>query len=98
MNSQSRYEKYGATIRFHKDKPYDDLVSSKQWTRFITQGLERASYKISSIPVSMEFRPDLIADAAYGNKNLWWLICTANNILDPNTELVAGKQIFIPII
>ena len=98
MNSQSRYAKYGARVRFHKGKPYNDLVSSKQWTNFITTGLERATYKITQVPVSMEFRPDLLADAAYGNKNLWWLICTANNIVDPNTELKAGKQIFIPII
>jgi len=98
MNNQSRYEKYGAQIRLHRKKPYLDLVSSKRWTRFITEGLENATYKVSQIPPSMEFRPDLIAQAAYGNKNLWWLVCTANNIIDPNTELTAGKQIYIAII
>jgi len=98
MDSTSRYNKYGAKVRLHKGKPYKDLVSSRSWTTLLTQGLENAKYKISQVPVSMEYRPDLIADAAYGNKNLWWLVCTANNISDPTTELKAGKQIFLPII
>ena len=50
------------------------------------------------IPVAMENRADLIALSAFGTEKLWWLICSANGIIDPTTELVAGKQIKIPII
>ena len=97
MHTNSRYEKYKSIRRLHRGKPYQDLVSSKTWTKFITAGLEKARYKIATIPVTMEYRPDLIANAAYGNKDLWWLVCTANSIMDPSTELTAGKQIFLPI-
>ena len=50
------------------------------------------------VPTNMENRADLIALAAFGTDRLWWLICTANGIIDPTTELIAGKQIRIPII
>lgn len=96
--SNSRFSTYMSTKRFHRDKPYMDLVSSKLWKAFLVDGLKKYDYKISVIPASMEFRPDLISGAAYGTEKLWWLVCTANAIIDPNTELVAGKQILLPII
>ena len=94
----SRFVTYHALKRTHRDKPFTDLVNSVEWRNFITANLQDASYKVAVIPPSMEYRPDLIAASAYGSKNLWWLICTANGIIDPNTELVAGKQILLPII
>ena len=96
--NRSRYDQFGAKIRYHREKPYNDLVSSKPWKTFLTSGLEAYSYKVATIPATMEYRPDLIANAAYGSVNLWWLICTANGIMDPSTELKAGKQILVPII
>mgnify|MGYP003651826038 CR=1 FL=1 len=95
---KSRYAQYGSKVRYHKGKPYNDLVSSRAWKNFLTKGLESFKYKVATIPASMEYRPDLIANAAYGSTSLWWLICTANGIMDPSTELKAGKQILIPII
>lgn len=44
-----------------------------------------------------EGRPDLLAYTFYGDVGLWWIICQYNGILDPQTELVAGKQLLIPI-
>jgi hypothetical protein len=41
-------------------------------------------------------RPDLIANAFYGDWSLWWLICQYNYILDPHAELVAGLVLIIP--
>ena len=41
-------------------------------------------------------RPDLLANAFYGDSNLWWLICQYNNIIDPQTELVEGKLLLMP--
>ena len=40
--------------------------------------------------------PDLIAYAYYGDETLFWIICLANRIADPFTELPLGKKIFIP--
>ena len=96
--ADSRYNTYGAFVRFHRQKPYRDLVSSRRWKHFISKTLENAEYKVSVIPAEMEFRPDIIAQAAYGDDRLWWLVCSANAIIDPNTELVAGKQIKLPLI
>tara|TARA_R110000765_G_scaffold395015_1_gene488722 strand:- start:262 stop:558 length:297 start_codon:yes stop_codon:yes gene_type:complete len=98
MVSNSRYNTYAASVRELRGKPYNDLVSSDNWKMFLTVGLEEMDYKIAMIPLEMEGRPDLIANAAYGNKNLWWLVCTANGIIDPSTELTSGKQITLPII
>ena len=94
----SRFTTYHALERTHRGKPIKDLVNSIEWRNFITVSLQNSTYRVAVIPPSMEFRPDLIAASAYGSKNLWWLICTANGIIDPNTELVAGKQILLPII
>ena len=41
-------------------------------------------------------RPDLVANDYYGDPTLAWIILQYNNILDINTEFVAGKTITIP--
>lgn len=94
----SRFVSFKALETTHRDKPFLDLVNSKQWKTFLVDTLENYRYNIAVIPASMEYRPDMIANAAYGTVNLWWVICTANHIIDPNTELVAGKEIRLPII
>ena len=95
---ESRFTSYEALERIHRGKPFRDLVNSNTWKSFIVENLESFSYKIAVIPANMENRADLIAQAAYGTDRLWWVVCTANAIIDPTTELVAGKQIKIPII
>ena len=94
----NRFTTYEAVQRTHRGKPFKDLVNSKQFKKFLVDNLESFQYKIAIVPVSMENRADLIALAAFGTDRLWWLVCTANAIIDPTTELVAGKQIRIPII
>jgi hypothetical protein len=41
-------------------------------------------------------RPDMLSQRAYGKAMYAWLILQFNNIIDPETELVAGKEIFLP--
>lgn len=41
-------------------------------------------------------RPDLLAYNLYGKAALSWIILQYNNILDINTEFVAGKTITVP--
>lgn len=95
---KSRYSTFNAIKRSHRNKPLKDLVNSKNWKTFLTDNLESYKYQVAIIPASMENRADLIARAAFGSEKLWWIVCTANGIIDPMTELVAGKQIRIPII
>ena len=94
----SRYDTYAALNCIHRDKPFVDLVNSKQWKSFIVNSLSSMEYKVAIVPANMEYRADLISLSVFGTDKLWWLICTANAIIDPMTELVAGKQIKIPII
>ena len=96
--NQSRYDTYAALRKLHRGKPFKDLVNSKQWKKFLVEDLAKMKYKIAVVPTQMEYRPDLIAFSVYGTVKLWWVICSANGIIDPTTELVAGKQIRIPII
>lgn len=41
-------------------------------------------------------RPDLIANAVYGDAHTMWVILQYNNIVDPIAELSLGKQITLP--
>lgn len=43
-----------------------------------------------------EGRLDLIAAVFYNEPRLWWFIAQFNNILDPATEIVAGRILLIP--
>lgn len=48
------------------------------------------------VPVEYVIRPDLIAYDVYGSPDLLWLVLQFNNILDPTTELYAGKELRLP--
>jgi hypothetical protein len=39
--------------------------------------------------------PD-IASAFYGDTRYWWVIAQVNDILDPHTEIFAGRRLVIP--
>ena len=41
-------------------------------------------------------RPDLISQRAYGKAVYAWLVLQYNNIVDPEEELVPGKELFLP--
>lgn len=43
-----------------------------------------------------EGRLDNISNAFYGEPRYWWVIAQFNNILDPSTEIVAGRALLIP--
>jgi hypothetical protein len=43
-----------------------------------------------------EGRIDLIASVFYNEPRLWWLLAQFNNILDPLTEVTAGRVLLIP--
>ena len=41
-------------------------------------------------------RPDLISYRAYGKAQYGWLVLQYNNIVDVETELLTGTEIFLP--
>ena len=41
-------------------------------------------------------RPDLISHRVYGKAMYAWLVLQYNNIVDPETELVAGAELVMP--
>lgn len=41
-------------------------------------------------------RPDLVAKDVYGQVRLAWLVLQYNNIVDIETEFVAGKELLLP--
>ncbi len=41
-------------------------------------------------------RPDLISQRIYGKAAYSWLVLQYNNIVDPITEMVPGKVLFLP--
>tara|TARA_R110000765_G_scaffold92610_1_gene174887 strand:- start:1729 stop:2025 length:297 start_codon:yes stop_codon:yes gene_type:complete len=96
-DSYSRFSKFSFTSQLHKGKVIKNIHTSPKWSELeITMG--KMSFNLAVIPAGMEGRPDLISNDVFGTPNYWWLICTANNILDPFEELKAGKTIKIPII
>jgi hypothetical protein len=43
-----------------------------------------------------EGRLDNISNAFYGDPRYWWVLAQFNNILDPASEVVAGRALLIP--
>jgi len=80
-----------------KNKSTKEIVSSPQWNSYCNQ-LINSSARVLIVPAGYEGRPDLISHQVYGIVDYWWVICAANNIIDPFEQLIAGKQIRIPII
>lgn len=44
----------------------------------------------------VEHRLDLLAYQFYGTPDLWWVIAEINQLLDPFTEVVVGKELRLP--
>lgn len=81
----------------HRGKTITDIGSSPKYIRFLEHlQTDSVQNKIAVVPNDMEGRPDLIAYAAYGTEQLWWLIVEANSVFDLESELKAGTQILIP--
>lgn len=44
-----------------------------------------------------EARPDIIAYQIYGDAKLAWLVMQYNDIVDPEEEMLRGKQLVLPL-
>lgn len=85
-SNNGRYVQGGLTDRFRNRLGW--------WERF---PLERQTDDIRvTITKDTEGRPDLVAFRIYKKATLMWLVLQYNNIVDINTEFVAGKTIVLP--
>jgi len=41
-------------------------------------------------------RLDLLASVFYNEPRYWWVIAMVNNVLDPATEVVPGRVLYVP--
>lgn len=64
------------------------------WERNIY--INRTSDIDYEITQKFHLRPDLVAKQLYGTTALMWLVLQYSNIVDINTEFVAGKIIKLP--
>jgi hypothetical protein len=55
-----------------------------------------ASDIIYAIERQYSGRPDMLATLFYNEPRYWWVIAQHNNILDPFSELVTGRVIYVP--
>jgi len=86
---QNRY-KYAKEFYIPEDGTYD-------MTPVPMMRMPRSNLDIFHIVTKEEqFNPDLIAKRVYGDEKKYYLILSANDILDPFTELYAGRAIRIP--
>jgi hypothetical protein len=83
--------------RVHKGKIVKEIFSTISFERYANK-MRNAPSRVTIIPNGLNGRPDLISNFAYGTPDYWWVICLANDIIDPMEQLVAGKQIKVPII
>lgn len=51
--------------------------------------------QVTVIPVSMQYRPDLLSKKKYGTVDFWWKIMEVNGIKDI-IDFKAGKTILLP--
>ena len=95
--SKSRYAVFTPNFLSFKNKSTKEIVSSPLWGSYCNQMINTPA-RVLIVPAGYEGRPDLISYQAYGIVDYWWVICAANNIIDPFEQLIAGKQLRIPII
>lgn len=86
QNGLSRYV-HGGTTEVNNNK-------IEWWDRAIFR--QDPSDKPYVVEKFYEGRLDLIASVFYNEPRLWWLIAQFNNILDPLTEVTAGRVLLIP--
>jgi hypothetical protein len=97
MSLNDRFSKFSFTSQTHKGHTIKNILTNSKW-EYLKDTLGSYDYNLALIPNGMEGRPDLISNSIYKTPELWWLICAANNVIDPFEELTSGKKIKIPII
>lgn len=80
----------------HKGKKISSILNSKVFDNMIININNVYSYDVIKIPAGYKNRPDLLANAYYGNAANWWLLMLVNNINDPFESLNPNQRIAFP--
>jgi hypothetical protein len=89
--SEYKYGEYSP----YKNTELNDFYLDVWTPREITLSVDDT---LVELPSQYEYRPDLLANDAYGDPKLWWVFAMRNPevIKDPIYDLVAGIKIYIP--
>ena len=66
------------------------------WEKFQTLTTDEVTDIRFVITTEFALRPDKVGYMVYSRNDLGWLVLQYNNIVDINTEFVAGKEIILP--
>lgn len=84
----SRYK--NSKVIYYSD---DKLITFETYKKkkYISGGADQ----VTVIPISMQYRPDLLSQKKYGTVDFWWTIMEVNGIKDI-MDFKAGKTILLP--
>jgi hypothetical protein len=91
-NSNSLYNKYSRYVAGGSAETANGKI--EWWERTIFQ--TDTTDIIYAVENFYENRLDLIASVFYNEPRYWWIIAQYNNILDPFSEITAGRVLRIP--
>lgn len=89
----------GPTSRYLNSEIINYVTEGKKYLTFKTwkrpTRLPSQNDRYYVITAGTQYRPDIVSRNAYGKEGYWWLIMTANNMIDV-LEFKAGTTILIP--
>lgn len=91
-NTNSLYNKYSRYVAGGVTERANDMI--EWWERFnFPRDPSDIVYTVENF---YSQRLDLISSVFYQEPRYWWFIAQYNNILDPFTEVTAGRVLLIP--
>jgi hypothetical protein len=91
-NQDSLYNKYSRYVAGGTTETANSKI--EWWERLTFEKDESDSVYV--VENFYEGRLDLIASVFYNEPRYWWVIAQYNNILDPFSEVKAGRMLLIP--
>ena len=91
-NSNSLYNKYSRYVAGGTSEEANGKI--EWWERTIFQS--DPTDIIYAVENFYENRLDLIASVFYNEPRYWWIIAQYNNVIDPFSEITAGRVLRIP--
>lgn len=92
MNTNSLFNKYSRYVGGGTTETANNRLEWWDRTTFSSSSDDQ-SYVVENF---YEGRLDLLASVFYNEPRYWWVIAQYNNIIDPLTEVVAGRYLLIP--
>lgn len=93
MTSQTNRNALLSTVLVDGNLEYDYLSGTPYVFQNIPTGDREYSVRVSE---NILFRLDYLASVVYGDSELWWIIATRNDILNPAVDMYIGQLLIIP--